>query len=602
MFLFLHFKSRFKVIIVNLLFSTILITFPSSGNELKNVEQQLKAANSLRSSDPKKFNSILNKLIKVKSLSNKQKNDLDYLLAYQVAYSGNFKEAIPLFEKIINSNANIDLKFRANSSIINISAISQDWRQGFVHLNKAIQMMPKVKNSLIKQDSLIITSFFYYGLGQYTLGYKYAQQVKENTKNKRNLCAANYLMIKAKFYLKTLQKNDLEIQDSIELCKMVKEQIYVHDILFYLANLHLNNNDVLLAITLLKNNIGHLEKTKFTPLIAQYNSLLAKAYFLNKEFSKAKQYANTSLLKTEGIGNTAEIILAYSLLYKIALHNNDHQQALTHYIKYAEADKAHLENEKAKHLAFQLAEHKELEQKNQIALLNKKNSLLTAEQALIKANAENNRFIMIILIMTLSILILWGVRLLRAHKRIKELAEYDALTGIFNRGHFTQVANNAITYCQSAKQELSLIMFDLDHFKNINDSYGHACGDWALKKVAEVCKSIGRQNDIFARLGGEEFCILLTSCDSKAAQLRAEACRQAIAEIITTDSGFEFSITASFGVTEAKISGFELEQLLADADSATYAAKHAGRNKVTLFQAKTTIEQAVTLDNSQNVF
>ncbi len=595
----LYFKSRFNVITLNLLFSTILIIFPSSGNELKNVDQQLKTADSLRSSDPKKFNSILNKLIKVKSLSNKQKNDLDYLLAYQVAYSGNFKEAIPLFGKIINSNASIDLKFRANSSIINISAISQDWNQGFVHLNKAIQMMPKVKTPLIKQDGLIITSFFYNGLGQYTLGYKYAQQVKENTKNKRNLCAANYLMIKAKFYLKTLQKNDLEIQNSIELCKMVKEQIYVHDILFYLANLHLNNNDVLLAITLLKNNIAHLEKTKFTPLIAQYNSMLAKAYFIEKNFSEAERYANTSLLKTEGIGNTAEIILAHSLLYKIALHNNDHQQALTHYIKYAEADKAHLENEKAKHLAFQLAEHKELEQKNQITLLNKKNALLTTERALTRTNAENTRLVIMVLVLTLSVLTFWGYRLLIAHKRIKELAEYDALTGIFNRGHFSQVASKAIDYCQSAEQALSVIMFDLDHFKDVNDSYGHACGDWALKKVAEVCKSIGRKNDVFARLGGEEFCILLTSCESEAAQLRAEACRKAIAEIVSTDSGFEFSITASFGVTDIKASGYELDKLLADADSAAYAAKHAGRNQVMVFQPKT--EPSAALDNSQNI-
>ncbi len=68
--------------------------------------------------------------------------------------------------------------------------------------------------------------------------------------------------------------------------------------------------------------------------------------------------------------------------------------------------------------------------------------------------------------------------MLKAHKRIKELAEYDSLTGIFNRGHFTHIADTTLEYCKSASQNLSLIMFDLDQFKDVNDNYGHACGDW----------------------------------------------------------------------------------------------------------------------------
>ena len=130
-------------------------------------------------------------------------------------------------------------------------------------------------------------------------------------------------------------------------------------------------------------------------------------------------------------------------------------------------------------------------------------------------------------------------------------------------------------------------MFDLDHFKKVNDCYGHACGDWALKETIKVCKDIGRKNDIFARLGGEEFCLVLPSCSIDAAMLRAEACRAAIEEIITEESGCEFSITASFGVTNVKRSGFELEKLLADADFAAYASKNNGRNRVTLFEVPT---------------
>ncbi|WP_197411168.1 GGDEF domain-containing protein [Colwellia sp. TT2012] len=102
-----------------------------------------------------------------------------------------------------------------------------------------------------------------------------------------------------------------------------------------------------------------------------------------------------------------------------------------------------------------------------------------------------------------------------------------------------------------------------------------------------MCKTNGRKNDIFSRLGGEEFCILLPSCDIDAAVLRAEACRVAIENTITEESGNNFSITASLGVTDVKRSGFDLEKLLADADFATYDSKHSGRNRVTVYEPET---------------
>ena len=159
---------------------------------------------------------------------------------------------------------------------------------------------------------------------------------------------------------------------------------------------------------------------------------------------------------------------------------------------------------------------------------------------------------------------------------------------------------NALKYCQNSQQELSLIMFDLDHFKKINDNFGHMCGDWALKETIRVCKKIGRKNDIFARLGGEEFCILLPSCNIEAAVLRAEACRAAIENTITEDSGNDFTITASFGVTDVKRSGFDLEKLLADADFATYDSKHSGRNRVTVYEPETP-ETSVSLANTFSI-
>src|SRR3546814_3277107 len=111
-------------------------------------------------------------------------------------------------------------------------------------------------------------------------------------------------------------------------------------------------------------------------------------------------------------------------------------------------------------------------------------------------------------------------------------------------------------------------MFDLDHFKSINDRFGHDTGDWALKKVAEHCRTFCRRVDHLGRLGGEEFAILLSGCDLRGAKRVAEDCRVRIASIDSQPSGHRFLVTASFGVTASSLSGYDLAKLLSHADKA----------------------------------
>lgn len=569
--------------------------------ELENIDEQLKNADSVRSNNPKQFNKLINQLRNSRvSLSDEQTQYLNYLLAYQQSISGELESAVQKYKAIVNSTASNNLKFRANSSIINTFAITQNWSEGLFYLSKNLEMLKSLPNDETKQTGLIISAIFYNLIGQYELGLRYSSIAQSETKSPRTLCTANQLVLEAKFKLGQVNADNKEISQAVESCEKANEIIMTSQIQTYLAKLHMDNGDSQKAKNVLLNTLEAIKNSNYAPVIALYYVLLAEIYFEEKNYNKSAIYANKTVIKTGGSGNIKPLISAYSLLYKIHLQNESHQEALDYYVKFSEANKAHLEGEKAKHLAFQLAQHKSFEQKSKIKLLNEKNALLTSEQALAKVKVANVQLIIAILTVTLALLTLWGGRLYKTHKRIKELAEFDALTGIYNRGHFTHVANSAIKYCKNAQQELSIIMFDLDHFKSVNDNYGHACGDWALKETINVCQNIGRQNDIFARLGGEEFCLLLPSCDIHAATLRAEACRVAIEEIITEASGFDFSLSASFGVTNMKMSGFELDKLLADADSAAYASKHAGRNRVTVFTVKES-EKAEQLDNSWDI-
>ncbi|WP_229380983.1 GGDEF domain-containing protein [Shewanella psychropiezotolerans] len=443
--------------------------------------------------------------------------------------------------------------------------------------------LPLVIDDKLQQRAYAVAAIFYNQLGQFELGLGYARRLAKLSLVGRNFCFAKQLGLESQFELGLLEENDPQILEGIEACQQSNEVVMESAIYSYLAKLHLKNSNPQKAILALEENLQAIEESRYAPIIALYYSLLAESYFQIQSSVIAEDYAHRTIQQTRNIANSKPQVSSYKVLYQIAESRGDHKLALEYHKKFAEADRAYLDNIKTKHLAFQLAEHQTTEHKSRIELLDKQNNLLTIEQKLSAIKAENNRLFIAMLIAIITLLVFWAYKSWMTQKRLKQLAEYDALTGILNRGHFTQVAQSALKYCANTDMYLSCILFDLDKFKNINDSYGHACGDWVLKRVAEVCQAQGRKNDIFARLGGEEFCVVLPSCDLLTATKLAEEYRKVIERIDSADSGFDFTISASFGVTDTLRSGHALEKLIADADEAMYESKHNGRNRITVY-------------------
>lgn len=161
-------------------------------------------------------------------------------------------------------------------------------------------------------------------------------------------------------------------------------------------------------------------------------------------------------------------------------------------------------------------------------------------------------------------------------KKLQELSEKDALTGIYNRRGFEKFLDMEFKLARRYKRPLSLIMFDVDNFKKINDTFGHDVGDEVLKRITEIVKKNIRSTDIFARWGGEEFMILLPETPLEKAKLVAEKLRRAIEK---GDFGKVGKVTASFGVTQLKDEDTP-ETFIKRVDQAMYLAKRKGKNRV----------------------
>lgn len=167
----------------------------------------------------------------------------------------------------------------------------------------------------------------------------------------------------------------------------------------------------------------------------------------------------------------------------------------------------------------------------------------------------------------------------RAELRYKRAALRDPLTGIGNRRAFVEAAGGLLAEHARLRRPAVLLLCDLDHFKRLNDSLGHAAGDLALTGFGRILLNRSRQQDICARIGGEEFVCLLADADVSAGLLLAERIRHDCA-------GLPGALSVSIGIAEAAQAGYDLDRLLALADQALYAAKDAGRDRAELYRAQ----------------
>jgi diguanylate cyclase (GGDEF)-like protein len=166
-------------------------------------------------------------------------------------------------------------------------------------------------------------------------------------------------------------------------------------------------------------------------------------------------------------------------------------------------------------------------------------------------------------------------------------ARTDPLTGLANRLAFRELAERALQHSGRSHKPVSLIMLDVDHFKRVNDTWGHSVGDQVLKAIATVLAKHVRSSDVAARVGGEEFVVLLVDTEQGGARVFAERLRLAIMDVDVEVPGDRVRVTASFGVAEAASHETTIDAVLGCADKALYHAKHNGRNRVSCQVAPT---------------
>lgn len=561
-----------------------LCLLPLHSSASTSVEALLWQAEVVRSSDPGKFQQLLQELDASKSLATPtQREQLAYLKAYGEAYVGNYHVAIAATRRLLETSSSIDMQFRAGASLVNSYAVTRQFTEGLRQLEQTLSLIDQIHEPELRQHGLFVAAVLYNQIGQYKLGLDYADRSMSEPAPERTRCFIGQVRLEALQNLDALPADDESITRLIGQCVDQHEAILANFIRGTLARKWAEKGQRAKAIALLQEHLAEVEATRYPRLVGEFHSLLAELLFKQGDIAGAERHAQTAIAQRADMTHSLPLVVAYKTMYNIAEHRGDPVAALAHYRSYAEADKAYLNEVKTRELAYQFVRQETAQKTQQIELLNGQNQLLQLRQRVDQQTNQNTRLMMLLLALMVALIGYWAYKIKRVQMSLRHIAETDALTGISNRHHFTQQAEQALAQSATGSEQCALIMFDLDHFKTINDSYGHDIGDWVLKRVARTCEGLCRRIDHFGRLGGEEFAILLRGIDLHSATRLAEDCRVRLTQIDSRESGHAFVITASFGVTATPLSGYSLAKLLSHADQMLYSGKRAGRNRVHAF-------------------
>ncbi|WP_064791870.1 GGDEF domain-containing protein [Shewanella woodyi] len=553
------------------------------------VDELLTYLEDIRTQEPEKVARELIGLDKSFSkMTKEQQYRLHLLQSHSYALSGEMDKSLLLLSQNLNKPFQKNmLYFKARMLYLqaNIYSHFNNYIESLKSLHQLLPLLSKVDDieSEVYGYSLAVELFEQIDLNDEAL--KYAKILfgkYERLQRPRHKCFALYSYVNSQFGKNGSEKNQWAefeslYQESFNQCKLANEKMMMALSLLGKATILMQREQFEKAKSI---STAALELSVSIP----YDIISIESYLLLAEIERKE----LRLVKSQEVARKAlDLSLAasahelttriYLLLSKLSEELNQTNIALK-YLKLYQYSYSKLLNEtQSKIIAFETTKLDYLEKERQIRYLNKDRELYTAKAELTESQRNNERMMFLLICGSLVVLTLFAINMTLQKRKYMRLAQFDALTGIFNRGTGQNLAENRYIKDSMSGIDFSVVLFDLDRFKSVNDNYGHAMGDWVLKKVCEVVNKECRSSDIFTRFGGEEFVLFMPNTSESVAREVAVKCKARILAIDTRYSGHEFTISASFGVATSTEKDLSLDPILQRADIAMYQSKEQGR-------------------------
>lgn len=567
--------------------SAFYFSFGASARELADIDSLLAEVHQHISTAPQKAEIPLAKLQQLEPEFSKRQKEKYYLHRINLlAYQGRYKEQVSLIltvlDQIDEPNVRANYLYNLSDGYTNLG----EYEQALIRMNEGILLLPKVDNVNAKMNTLQAALSLFVSLRAFDEALTYADRIyKLDPVNEHSLSKCVGLVENAEinFLSKNSEQAKKFVPSAVQECAAAGSQILVL-LIKTLATIDLidSGNDmrhVQSGLALLKE---FATKNETSDYVTQLEEAIARAYLRKGNVEQAEHFGLLAYKHAQASHVVQILEKTNQTMGAIKKAQGQIASALAYFEAGLELKNKVLDDQLHKNLAYQRAKFDIQDKANQLALSEQKNKTLQAEKIVQQGKNQNLLLLITLSLILVTILGAWLIRTLRQKNIFKISSQIDGLTQISNRAYFIESAKQVL---KNPANSVTLILFDMDHFKSINDTFGHSTGDWVLRTVCDVVKSQLRPTDLFGRLGGEEFAICLTNLSEAGVSALAERCRAGVAAIDTKPSGSQFLISASFGIATHGVRGnTSFEDILAAADKALYFSKNGGRNLVSVFQ------------------
>ncbi|HEV2621862.1 MAG TPA: GGDEF domain-containing protein [Frateuria sp.] len=539
----------------------------------------LEQAERLRTEDHPRFVQMLDQARRqAPAMSRAEQWRLRYLEAWEIMYRGEYTKSESQLREIIDHSGDTVLVAKASALLLSNLGINRRYEEAFELANRVTGELSHLTDTQGRFVLLINLSQMLALAGQVDLAVQYAQRAEETLPAGESPCRPVYMRLAALYDGKRLASSDAQLMRGIEICSQAHQPIVTNALRLIQVSLLLNENQPRQALDELDQIAPSIRAGQYQPQILSAHVQRAEAYEKLGNDHEAGKAALAAVAMSGRDDINEWLKAAYEILYRIEKKRGNAAAALAYYEKYTAQDKGYLDDVSARALAYQVVQQHVLAKKLETEALSKQNSILRLQQALATKAMETSRLYIALLLLVIASIVLWLFRLKRSQLRFKKLSSLDGLTGTVHHQHFMGEADRALRLLEKRRAHACLVLIDLDHFKQVNDTHGHAAGDAVLRRTVAICRLQLRPVDLFGRLGGEEFGILLPECSREQGMETANHIRVAIES--TPMNGGTVSVSASVGVAATDTCGYVLQRLCMEADAALYRAKRGGRNRV----------------------
>ncbi|MBS3744681.1 MAG: diguanylate cyclase [Wenzhouxiangellaceae bacterium] len=504
------------------------------------------------------------------------------LKARAAAREMRMESAIALLKKLLDRRNELDrdLELSALNLATNVLVVNDRFETGFDYFRQALELADVVDAPEMRAQTFIVAAGFHSRIGEHGIALEYANQAMQEVERgsaPRVHCAALELRARAEQALNRPDEAIADFRKAIGVCESASDKVFSSAARIGLAQILRVRGKPAEAELSLREALDQLSSRGISELELEARYRLADLLLDRDGRVEARSLLAPTMEWIDSPGGRAIRAEALRVHARLASLESDREAVYRHTRRAVELDRRHAQRIRQMRFTLLMSAHDDSARARELELLRSRNALAELDR-------EGRRQEELALTYggfgaAIAGLLLITLLIKAAHDRaqFQKLSQHDGLTGLLNHTRFFELAQQSFQRARQNAIPFSLIVADIDLFKQVNDEYGHLVGDSVLARVGARLRSAFGSDAIIGRLGGEEFGVALLDCDIDSAVARIEHLRATLNRLRADDE--EPAVTMSFGVAELAREP-TLDVLYAHADQALYDAKDAGRNRV----------------------